>query len=145
MGKVSMRKLKIVIGIIVIFLIIANYIPIKFAVKSDTVKDEIIYAYGEKVDPPLVWYSLKMDSPEQEYDVQIYDVKGITPNIILSKKDFKPDDGNRYLFKAETIDNANDWQILYPIQRSSWRKSITPKNYLTIYDFDWFAIIQSII
>lgn len=149
------RLLKILIYIIA-FLIILDFIPVKFAVKD--VKSEYVFVNLPKLSHGVSWARCKLNDKSASELKNGYIINGKSPDKILSGSDF--DKVNQFLDKDKYInkfliefDNkknivnddffpvykieAKSWNIVYPIKRTSLRKYYVSKGYLTIYDFDW--------
>ena len=149
---------------IVSFLIILDFIPVKFAVKD--VKSEYAFVNLPKLSHGVSWASCKLNDKSALELKDGYIINGKSPDKILSESDF--DKVNQFLDKDKYInkfviefDNkknienddvfsiyrieAKNWNIVYPIKRTSLRKYYVPKGYLTIYDFDWLNAIRNLL
>lgn len=158
-------KRKIVIGVIgIVFLILLDFIPIKFAIKD--VDSKTVFINEPKLGS-VEWAEVKYENNEFDYDYMIgYVMNGKSPDEVLNKKDFDKsdlylmhgDNTNKFLIyydeKISMSDYesfpvykivATDWDILYPVHRYSLRRLYAPKHYLTLYDFNWINVIKEIL
>lgn len=152
-------KIIITIALIIIAVpIVLNFIPIKFAKKIDnlTLKEgeylcqvELKTVFEEK------WGIFK-SLPINYSDECFVNLSGKIPFDSLNPEDFsmKSNKENQFLVTGDlTITgnagiyeigelNVKEWDIVYPIQRSSFRQGLTPKGYLTFYDYDWITLLK---
>ena len=163
-GDLLMKKRKVIVGIICVFaLILLDFIPIKFALKNNENKTVFI---NEPKLGNVEWAEIEYEDSKFNYNSMIgYIVEGKAPDRVLNKKDF--DKINLYLMHGDNINRfliyyderkpindsetfsvykivANDWEILYPIQRASLRRLYASKKYLTLYDFNLINLIKEI-
>lgn len=151
-------------------LIILDFIPVKFAVKINSVD---ITKYKEKdgqkiyICKPVqvtdsIWEAIGdekgiRDLSKNEVIYMAEPLKGNDPLKKLNgsfQKTYEPKAHNQFIFvgneissntvgdmeidgvQEKTIDfKVDDWQIVYPIRRDSFRDIYVPKTYLTVYDF----------
>lgn len=155
---------KIIIKIILIILVaivILNYIPIKFAKNIEhLVLKEGEYICQVELKSGLdekwgIFRSIPMNYPDEIF-VNIF---GNVPFNTLSSKDFYlySNKENQYIVTGELILShkngiynignieIKDWEIVYPVNRSSFRRNFTPKTYLTIYDYNLVQICKDFI
>ena len=146
-----------------LIVVIADFIPVKFAKKIDYSKE--IYMHKPKLvtnqDVEFVMYEYankQTDYNKREY----YIIKGDSPVKVLNKRSFDiialynmpGDKTNKFYIKQKgkivksksepdiNVIYAIDWDILYPINRATFRRFYAPKSYLTIYDYDWGAVLK---
>ena len=80
---------------------------------------------------------------EKEFDYVFMEWKNDRPNRFVIYYDEKIAVENNS-GKSEYNIVSKGWDILAPIQRLSFRKYYAPKNYLTIYDFNWINVIKDL-
>lgn len=150
--------------ITILFLFLLDFIPVKFAITKENAKIKLrdgnyICNTEPKIAPPIRWIARTKSNPYLNDDLYLR-LTGNSPNNILSPKDYDVDKwyevDNAFLLIGNTVKsekhqetkhmivdlNVNEWEIVYPINRASTRKFYVPKNYLTIYDFDWFKVLK---
>ncbi|WEK55956.1 MAG: hypothetical protein P0Y55_07895 [Candidatus Cohnella colombiensis] len=158
---------RIVITIILFVLaitILLNFIPIKFAIKLEDAQQKLeagryicVADYKSKVAYQSEWFaSTRFNSHLEGW--LVLRLTGNSPNRYLSEKDFESFEvDNKFLLNGnveriekitpEVLDthlNVDDWEIVYPIERASFRKHFTPRSYLNIYDYDMIKLIRSL-
>ena len=157
------KRLKITLWIFICVLLL-DFIPIKFAKRN--VNDTVVFVTQPKIGPNIEWGTFKYKNGKVEYDViDGYIVEGNSPDNILNKRDFNKIDlfllgngnkdyKNKFLIyhDEKTLDSlrnvptykiiTNEWDIIYPVNRASFRRYYAPKGYLTIYDYDWWNFIR---
>lgn len=152
--------------LLISILIILDFIPIKFAININDAKANLNNEYfvcinESKIHIDIPWNATRQLNKHLENDLLIR-VFGNSPYNILSSKDFKivawSEIRNLYFLngKIERLEKedktlnliadlkVNNWDIIYPIDRASFRKYYASKSYLTIYDFDWIKVIKSV-
>ena len=162
-------------GIMILLFILAvlfllDFVPVKFAqivgspynenrIVDDLNHIDIIATYSKKTgDFEYPWEAyFKQDS---EISIIRFKVIGNIPYDILNRKDFYHNNTEwkidiSFMLKGELqiINetectgefNISSWEMVNPIRRNSLRKYYAPKTYLTIYDFDWIAVIKKLI
>lgn len=136
-----------------------NYIPIKFAVKSEREKvyTECLVCRTEPKLGNVKWVAYAEENAGVLDRDILFNLSGNEPNKFLSSFDFDVNQWhtiktlgfpkelkNVFLIyyessiesiKLEKKCDVVKWDIVYPIQRASWRRFVTPKSYLSIYDF----------
>ena len=151
-------------------LIILDFIPVKFALKINSVditkyKEEDgqkIYICKPVQVTDSIWEAIGdekgiRDLSKNEVIYMAEPLKGNEPLKKLNSsfhKTYEPNAHNQFVFvgneissntvgdleidgvQEKTIDfQVDDWQIIYPIKRYSFRDIYAPKSYLTIYDY----------
>lgn len=169
-----LKKIGLIMLIIIIILIVFDYVPVKFAISIDNAQRELRSgSYICETNPVAIDTSIKTFSVIGWYIIpQINNnskfsgcgarlLQKSPENILLQKTfDFKNYEHayNRFLINGNikkieenkksnfsVVDlNVSSWEIIYPIERASFRRFYVPDNYLTIYDYDWIKIIKSI-
>ena len=154
------KKLKTVqrifMGIVLLFLSL-NFIPIKFAVNVESIshsKDTYVCEYHTATDGN--WYASIANNPHllEEMYLNIYNASDflcLSEYIGVSRGEAIL---NKYIFygKVEKKEiskgiffnylESSQWDIAYPIKRTSLRALITPPHYLNIYDFNFGEIVR---
>lgn len=151
------------IGVIcVLVLILLDFIPIKFAVKN--YENKTVFINEPKLGD-VEWAELEYENNKFNYDSMIgYIIEGKAPDKTLNKKDFDKidlylmdgDNTNKFFVYYDEKKLINDsesfpvykivaknWDILYPIHRTSLRRLYAPKKYLTLYDFNLINLIKA--
>lgn len=159
----NVQKIKLLILCILIILIGLDFVPIKFAVKLDDVKKNL--DVGKYICSTEAKYSeytglIAKVSSNQHIDQNICVIaSGNSPDEILSEKTFDFEwfevenifllDGKVEKFEEDKRTNSlyadlyvDNWKVIYPIKRATFRQYYAPKTYLTIYDFDWLKVIK---
>ena len=151
---VNKKKVTLSIVFATLIFILLDFVPVKFAAKD--IEGTVFineFKLGERVE----WAEIEYKDGKIDYDIMSrYIIEGNSPDKILNKKEFDRENqllrfgGNKNKFlihydQKKVIDNsggfsiykivAEDWEILYPIHRASFRRFYTPKGFLTIYDF----------
>ncbi len=159
------KKMIMIVFLLLTMLIILDFIPVKFAISIDDTKmnlkeGDYICINESKIHLEIPWIAIKRFNKHLDHDflVRVY---GNSPYGTLSAKEFEvlpiSDISNVYLlngevkrFEKEENSNiliadlyVNKWQIIYPINRASFRQFYAPKSYLTVYDYDWIKVIKS--
>ena len=164
------KKIFILIGITVL-LFALDFVPVKFAKKDTDViidNEKYVFCYEPKTSGlhSINWVACGYKEGKEDFDLPWFEViiDGYDPYDSLSNFDFDPIDlynhnklqRNRFVLRGEMnvsrgdlIKNVIDiesegWDILYPVNRLSFRRFYVPANYLTVYDFDWIKVIKSI-
>lgn len=154
--------IKIVLFLLII-LIILDFVPIKFAIKFDDAKKNLregnyICNTESKYAMDTGWIAHASLNQHLDDDLCVI-VSGNSPNTTLSEKtfDFKCFEVSNSFFLDGKVNKTwedkktnnmyadlyvNRWQIIYPIERTTFRQYYTPKAYLTIYDYDWSKAIK---
>ena len=155
----------ILLGLLLVIFAL-DFIPVKKALKdTDITRDNIEYVFcyePKTLGPEIVnWvtYGYK-DSEIHEYEYQFQvSIIGKNPYDYFTELDFEPIDlyndiggSNKFVLKGniqkingdyQRLDvTIEDWDIIYPINRLSFRNRYVSKKYLTIYDYDWFLVIK---
>lgn len=161
MKKRKIQKIRNILLCVVLFFLLLDYVPVKFAYKASA--DEEVFIHSPKCKPHTQWVvDLYGNGRISEYIGCI--VAGNTPDKWLAARDFDcrilfnmdGDKVNRFVLhydrKKPRIDakqeelqysiQVTDWDIVYPIYRISFRRYTAPKGYLTVYDYDWIAVIR---
>lgn len=155
-----MKVFKVGMKCIFIFLcvmIALDFVPIKFAKNKNLIQNQsnayvchyTQTTYGNYVAPIE-------DNPK--HNKQYYFEITEYPISILKneayRKEYEEPTGVQYVFYGPitVLDENNsavdcsieiqDWAMVYPIMRPSYRAVYAPKGYLTVYDFDWGEIIR---
>ncbi len=157
----KMKWFRILLGI-ALFLFLLDFIPVKFAKKDAYVtidNQKYVFCYEPKTgyEPEFVNWST------DDY-LHYVKIKGKNPYDYFTEKDFDPimlvnspysDGNNKFVFYGEMQEFWDDengstvavdiegWDIVYPINRLSFRKNYVPKSYLTIYDFNWKEVLKT--
>jgi hypothetical protein len=162
-------KLLIIILLVVVAAFVSlDFVPVKHAKVVDTIYNEanitelsedidILAAFTYKtVDLEYPWEAYYREN--SDYYLVIFKIKGNNPYQQLSRRDFynknKLASTNiRFMLSGKlTLEereyyigefDISAWEIVYPIERKSFRKNYAPKSYLTIYDFDWLEVIKN--
>ena len=148
-----------------------DFIPVKYAKKDAyTIIDgqEYVFCYEPKTNGSNIvdWVAYGYND-EIDYDITPLQasVIGKNPYDCFTKRDFEPiklynraapDDSNKYILYgdiqkvigsdeqiSELIIDVKDWDIIYPVNRLSIRRHYVPKNYLTVYDYNWINVIRA--
>ena len=155
------KKCIIIITIFILVLISIDFIPVKFAVDG---KDKKIFFVNVPKLGDASWAEIEYNNGEFNYDSMTeYIIMGNAPDKILRKKDFdktslflmKGDNKNKffiYYTEKEIVSDSDNlpvykifsdnWEIIYPIHRASFRRFYVSKKYLTLYDFDLMTLIM---
>lgn len=162
----GIRKRVTKIIFLVIFIpILLNFIPVKFAVKLEDAQQNLgrgryICVTESKYVHDTGWIAKTSFNSHLDRDLAVR-LNGSSTLNYLSEKEFDLkwfETENQYLLigKVERFEedkdikvlyadlNVESWKIVYPINRTSYRKYFTPKSYLNIYDFDLRKMISSI-
>lgn len=154
-----------VILVLMPLLLVLDFVPLKFAIKVEDAKKNLKDGYyiceTNLVKPDVGWYASMRWNPHIDDGLCVKAI-GNTPNSILSEKEFDfkwyelynkfllNGKGKLYeerrtnIYSADLELDVNIWDIIYPIKRASFRQYYAPKSYLTVYDYDWCKIIESI-
>lgn len=141
-----------------IFALILDYIPIRWAINVDDSKkfetNEYLCSFAQVTGGN---WEVKNNLKNRE-DGQLYFeyLREKDPFDVLDENfstDYLEPSGNIYVFTGEIINREHNiydlkvkhWEIVYPIQRKSLRMFYTPKNYLTIYDYDWLKLVKKLL
>lgn len=160
-----MKKLLVIIRVVsMTIFVIFNYIPIKFAVKGVHNDNNALYCITEpKLGPNRQkWVAYKSKNSGLEHDL-IFEINGNDPDGVLSDLWFDVKSwhkvgrkfstyglGNAFIiYYTNDLDDvlnnnilyAKEWDIVYPINRAGWRRFVTPKAYLSIYDFSLLCYV----
>ncbi len=106
-------------------------------------------------DTSVRWIAEKQDNPHLDKNVYLV-LTGNIPHKLLSDKDYDVNlnqntTNNKFVVSGVCVSvdvsdvytynivrlNVEDWDIVSPIKRLSFRRFYAPKSYLTIYDFNW--------
>lgn len=161
MKKRKIQKIRNILLCVVLFFLLLDYVPVKFAYKASA--DEEVFIHSHKIIAHTQWV---MDSYGNDR-ISLCEgciVTGNTPDLWLAERDFDcrilfnmdGDQNNRFILhydekmkiaEAESWEvqyriEAKNWDIVYPISRISFRRYTAPKGYLTVYDYDWIAVIR---
>ena len=154
-----MKALKFGIRCIYIFLcviIILDFIPVKFAKNKNLVKykqNTYICTYCQVTGGN---YCATIDNNPLLEKPIYFEIIDYPFNILKNdryRKEYEEPTGIQYVLcgKVTTISNENseidieNWSMVYPIMRPSFRVIYAPRAYLTVYDFDWLEILRRIV
>ncbi|WP_338552540.1 hypothetical protein [Paenibacillus sp. KS-LC4] len=162
----SVKRIVISLSLFVVIApVLMNFIPIKFAVKLVEAQQrqntgEYICVTEAKYVLDTGWIAKTNINSHLKENLAVR-VSRNSPNKFLSEKEF--DFGwyeleNRFLLigNVESFEkdketkvryanlNVDEWEIVYPIKRASFRKYFTPNSYLNIYDYDLIKVITSV-
>ncbi len=145
-----MKRLIKILILLIILLFAIDFIPIKFAIdiSKDNIKNGYL-CYHEQVTGG----NWRVENTEEQLYFEY--LIGRSPFNYLSKiysTDYIEPSGNKYVFYGviepksnEVFDlNVSNWDIVYPISRKSIRGLYSPKNYLTLYDFNLINLLNNI-
>lgn len=152
---------KFKMGVYILFgMLLLDFIPIKFAKKDEF---SVVFVNQPKLGSGVEWATY--DESDNNYTAG-YIIDGMAPDRVLRKGDF--DKTRLFLNQDSSINKfviyydeepilletemwstyritAKDWDIIYPINRASFRKYYTSKSYLTVYDYNWFSLVKELI
>ena len=144
-----MKKIIRKIIVLLFIVVLMDFIPIKMAIKIDDkglIKSEEYLCIHAQVTGGN--WEVQNYAEEQLYFEFLH---GNNPFYVLSKNfttDYIEPTRNRYIFTGNIIKKEKEiydldihqWEIVYPIQRKSFRILYAPKSYLTIYDFNFIRL-----
>lgn len=141
----------VLLAIVTIILLIFQFYPIKTAVKLKDINIENVIVCKRAKITDVNWeivggqYGLN-DFMDEKTDADYINIVGNTP---INKLSGDVTEGiNRYAFKGKFLRTEDfggqryrvfevyQWDIIYPIDRFSLRTYISPKRYLTIFDYE---------
>ncbi len=137
--------------------IIMDFIPIKLAKKVDKIKyNNETYVCKYVTATEGNWLAEMEYNPQIEAALYLNIMNKSTFDSLKEISNLSLGDQvwNMYVFtgtvEKRIIDENNsfdyiklqEWDIVYPIKRQSIRDKYVPKTYLTIYDYDWWKIMQ---
>ena len=144
--------------ILVLCVMIAlDFIPVKFAKNKYLVNQSNAYVCSYTQTTGANYCASMEDNPQKEKNFY-FEIKGY-PFDILSKeykKEYEEPTGLKYVFygpvtvldsgesAADCSIEIQDWAMVYPILRPSFRGLYAPKGYLTVYDFDWGEVLRGL-
>lgn len=158
LSKIVNRMIK---GGIILFGIVIglDFVPIKFAKNKYLVQNQsnaYVCSYTQTTGGNYC-ASIKENPKKKKH--YYFEINGY-PFSILSEKyrrEYEEPTGQQYVFYGSITENnvedliadcnieIEDWAMVYPILRPSYRGLYAPKGYLTIYDFDWCAIVRGLL
>lgn len=144
------KPIKLIIKIFLAGVLIINYVPVKFAVKTDNIPDEgYVCEYSTATSGNWVTVShgnsslkgnINLNIREDKYFSRLKDINSVRKGELplnkyvfygnISKKQVSK---NTYFYYMD----LSGWDVVYPIQRGTLRSVVTPPNYLTLCDFVW--------
>ena len=149
---------------IILLVISFDFIPVKFCINDKGI-DYVFVSKPKMGDTEWGKFPYINGQLYNDYEnYEAYIVRGNNPNNVLSKRDFdwitidvKDYEPNMFVIyfdnkaiahnsiSAPTYEiTSKKWDIIYPVNRISFRRYYVPKNYLTIYDYNWLEIIKNI-
>ena len=150
--------------IAVLFLLSLDFLPVKLAKRN--AETETVFVNSPKLGDNIEWYSCDYKNGKTNEDIiGEYIITGNSPNNVLVKRDFdktalylmQGDNLNKFIMTYEKINmvsdegtipiyeiSVSDWEIVYPIHRASFRKYYSPKDMLTVYDYNWLNVIKQL-
>ena len=149
----------------VVVLVILNYIPVKFAKRIQIVEQNIendtekyICGFTQTTYGDMI--ADLEDNPSLAESKVFLEIYRNSPFEVLSDEfttDYIDPTGNKYYFEGRStvgtffglpdaiVLEVDKWDIVYPVRRKTLRGLITPSGYLTIYDFDWKAVMKKFV
>ncbi|WP_042164131.1 hypothetical protein [Paenibacillus gorillae] len=163
-GRVKRAAFSITLSVLLIAILL-NFVPIKFAVKLEDAQLKLeagnyICVTESKYVLDTGWIAKTNINSNLEENIAVKVFRN-NPNKYLSNREFDFnwfEVENSFLFigEVEHVERSREtnvlyanldvdkWEIVHPIKRASIRKYITPKNYLSIYDYDLIKSIRTI-
>ncbi|USB34367.1 hypothetical protein [Paenibacillus sp. YPG26] len=151
---------------IILIAILVNFVPVKFAVKLEDAQKQLevgkyICVTESKYVFETGWIAKKKINKHLKETLAVK-VSRNSPDKYLSNSqfDFKWFEiENRFLLTGEVGNyernkdtnvlyadlDVDKWEVIYPINRASFRKYFTPPGYLTIYDYDLIKVIKTLL
>lgn len=148
--KSSIILLGIIIGL--------DFIPVKFAENKNLVQNRPNAYVCSYVQTTGGNFCASMNDNPKKEKTFYFEINDYPFDILSEKyrKEYEEPTGQQYVFyglisemnvvesTADCKIEIEDWAMVYPILRPSYRVLYAPKGYLTIYDFDWGEILRRV-
>lgn len=144
--------------VILTFFIVLDFIPVRYAIKE--INDNYVFTYDLKTRIEIKGFAwTTTDEISGQRISLVANIVGEDPYDVLSLKEFNPDKlwskpwDMKIVFYGETQKLSKDhkydinvysqkWDVVYPIQRTTFRRHYVSNEYLTIYDYNWINVLR---
>ena len=144
------KPIKLIAKIFLAGVLIINYVPVKFAVKTENISDKgYVCEYSTATSGNWATVShgnsslkgnINLNIREDKYFSRLKDINSARKGEIplnkyvfygnISKKQVSK---NTYFYYMD----LSSWDVVYPIKRGTLCSVVIPPNYLTLGDFVW--------